>query len=295
MWIDGYSAGNHVWKTHGYRDWDENRQPEEIRDLSYERKWFSEVEDNDYEVFSPRRLPVKMKMPPGFCDAGSTYKFMIKGKWKTPMGEISPQVVFRMNKSHEVFHWDFREGDKVKGNHTYHVWAKERRNNKTATAVTLTQMDLSLKKFPDFNLTVSCDDFNSTGSFKVQLNYWDPSNGLPRDNSSWDTDAFMDTLLNPDDVTEVEVLGNMEVEYAGFSMEGCLALAPNGLVVEMKGAECKVARDGVCEHQSCYTIEGNECIFPFTYKGVSYTQCTSVDVYQPWCVTAKSGTSFRQL
>ena len=109
---------------------DENNKPEEISDLSVKRKWFSEVEDNDYEVFSPRRLPVKIRMPLGFCDAGSTYKFIIKGKWKTPIAEISPQIVFRMNKTHEVFHWDFREGDKVKGPHKYHVWAKEKRDNK---------------------------------------------------------------------------------------------------------------------------------------------------------------------
>ena len=176
MWLDGYSAGNHEWKTYGYRDWDVNNKPEEITDLSFERNWFSEVvavpgNGLPEEVFSPKRLPVKMRMPLGFCDAGSTHKFIMKGKWKTPIAEISPQIVFRMNASHEVFHWDFREGDKVKGPHSYHVWARERRTNKTPSVVTLSEMDLSLKKIPDFNLTITCVDFNATGTFKVQLNY----------------------------------------------------------------------------------------------------------------------------
>ena len=236
-------------------------------------------------MFCPKRLPVKMRMPLGFCDAGSTYKFIIKGKWKTPIAEISPQIVFRMNKTHEVFHWDFREGDKVRGPHKYHIWAKEKRDNKTSSAVTLSSMDLNLKKIPDFNMTITCVDFNTSGKFKVELNYWDSSNGLPRDSYDWDIDAPMATVLNPDDVTEVEILGNIEVEYAGCTMDGCLALAPNGLVIEMKGDDCTVPLDGVCEHQSCYTMEGNECVFPFDYKEVTYYNCSSVDVYQPWCAT----------
>ena len=50
-----------------------------------------------------------------------------------------------------------------------------------------------------------------------------------------------------------------------------------------------VPRDYLCEHQSCYTKEGFECIFPFTYKDVVQTKCTSEDVYQPWCATQLEG------
>ena len=70
-------------------------------------------------------------------------------------------------------------------------------------------------------------------------------------------------------VTVVEVLGGLEVRYAGFTETGCLALTHTGLVVELAGADCDETRDGLCEHQSCFTVEGEECLFPFQYKGRS--------------------------
>ena len=42
--------------------------------------------------------------------------------------------------------------------------------------------------------------------------------------------------------------------------------------------------------QSCLTsggkVVGAPCVFPFTYNGVTYTDCTSVDDGQAWCSTA---------
>ena len=57
------------------------------------------------------------------------------------------------------------------------------------------------------------------------------------------------------------------------------------MLLSQVGSLCEASQDTVCEHQSCYTTRGQECTFPFAYKGVTYTQCTSVDVYQPWCAT----------
>ena len=295
VWIEGFSEGDNQWRTWGYRDWDyENRLPQNVSDLSHDRKWYTDkslIKQTDpEELFFPKRLPQKIKLVQGFCAANSDIKFFLSGVFKSPIGEISPQVIMRMNGSHELFHWDFREGDHKTGAlPSYSVWSREKKVNFTASSVSLVNMKPKLDKNTEFNLTVTCVDFNSTNQFRVEMNYWDGSNGLARTSSEWDVDATMGTSLVPDDVTEVEILGGMEVSYAGFTTSSCLALTHTGLVVELKGSECSQPRDGVCEHQSCYSIQGNECLFPFWYKGQSYTRCTSVDVYQPWCATAMDG------
>ena len=35
------------------------------------------------------------------------------------------------------------------------------------------------------------------------------------------------------------------------------------------------------------SANGAPCVFPFTYKGTTYTKCTSVDHSQAWCRTSK--------
>ena len=51
----------------------------------------------------------------------------------------------------------------------------------------------------------------------------------------------------------------------------------------------------ICETSACMTIEGKQCIFPFTYKNKTnegteqelvFNYCSSLDVYKPWCPTA---------
>ena len=301
VWIEGYSDGDNVWKTRDFRDWDtDNRLPELVQDLSPKRKWYhdksKDKETNGFEIFKPRKLPVKLDMPSGFCDAGSDIKFFLNGTFKSPIGETSPQITMRMNNTHELFRWDFREGDqKAKTPPSYAVWSREKFTNFSASFVTLVNLPPKLEKDVSFNLTITCLDFSSTNKFKVEMNSWDPATGLARTSSEWDVEAVLGTSLQPEDVRVVEVVGGMEVRYAGFTRPGCLALTHTGLVVERAGADCGQARDGLCEHQSCFTKEGEECLFPFQYKGVTYTKCTSVDVYQPWCVTSiNSSTSLIQ-
>jgi hypothetical protein len=171
----------------------------------------------------------------------------------------------------------------------------ETRDNKTASTVNLTEWDVDMRNPQPFNLSISCADYNGTGVgiFKVILNSWDSTgdpNGLNRTSGVWDIDAQMNSMLDPKDVAFVDIFGtSMELDYVGFTSPGCLAVAPNGRVVEMAGADCNQALDAVCEHQSCYTKEGDECVFPFVYKQVTYINCSTVDVYQPWCATGKDG------
>ena len=49
--------------------------------------------------------------------------------------------------------------------------------------------------------------------------------------------------------------------------------------------------DGQFIDATCKTVDSPSsnrlpCIFPFVYKSVLYTHCTTVDYNQPWCATA---------
>jgi len=46
---------------------------------------------------------------------------------------------------------------------------------------------------------------------------------------------------------------------------------------------------GDCQASCCSTIHGERCIFPFTYRGTTYRECTAVDSPTgPWCATSVS-------
>lgn len=80
--------GDHVWKTHAYRELDWNSDPTLARDLSLTRFWFEQGKDNDHELFSPRpgKTIVLENIPEGFCTNSSepvksSMKLYISGKF----------------------------------------------------------------------------------------------------------------------------------------------------------------------------------------------------------------------
>ena len=111
---------------------------------------------------------------------------------------------------------------------------------------------------------------------RVVFNHWEPGhdpNGIARQPASWDLDYPADPALDPADIDEIVVkAGDMSLYYAGITEAKCLGLASTGLVVPLAGADCTDLRTAVCEQQFCYTKAGDECVFPFTYKGVAHTR-----------------------
>ena len=288
LWIDGYNVGDDLWKTYSYRGLDFNTDPTLAQDLSHTRIPYEKGKDNDLEFFKPRKLPVKfLTFPVGFCSSSSDMVLQVTGSWQPLQLAAKPPIIqFYVNKTTDLFFWEFKAGSK-KENHMYELWSRTNKQNNTNLMVNLTEMQRD--PIPtQFNITISCKQFPV---FNVKLNFWDNSTGDPnaisRDTANWDADITVDNNVNPDVTEYVTIDGAMEVEYAGFTRKECMSLTSTGLIETKRGDECDVNSDILCEHQTCFTIEGSQCVFPFTYKDVVYHNCSSVDVYLPWCATSK--------
>ena len=257
-----------------------------MEDLSQRRLWWKSPDDSTFEVFSPRpgKTVVLEGIPTNFCtnDSSSTTKFYISGQWSPiKMAALPPTVEFIITPRKELlFSWTLRVGSK-NTSHVMDAWYVKARQVRSNTTTQLTDLDKELSN-PNFNLTISCPDFPI---IKTELNMWSPGPYDPRISANWDSEITVDSTMDPSTVKKISIEGAMVLDYVGFTQEGCLSLSSTGLITPRTGDECNEARETVCEHQSCYTKEGDECVFPFKYKDVTYNNCTSVDVYQPWCAT----------
>lgn len=217
MWLDGYNIGNKIWKTYSYRELDHNNDPKDAMDLSHSRQFYEESENKEMEFIRPRKLPLKfLNFPIGFCSSTSDMIFQVTGKWQTLLLSAKPPIIqFHINKTYDLFNWEFKY--QKKENCLYEVWSKSNKINNTNVVMNLTEMQ-SDPIATDFNLTISCKAYPI---FNVKFNLWDPTgdeNGIPRDESKWDTDVAVDASVNPDAVEHVLVDGAMEVSRDMYAM-----------------------------------------------------------------------------
>ena len=89
------------------------------------------------------------------------------------MVSATPLVIFKINKTTDLFNWQFKIGSK-KENHLYEIWSRTHGDNNTNVVRNLT--DLPRDPLPTkFNLTIICN----FPTFEVQLNFWEPGNTKP--------------------------------------------------------------------------------------------------------------------
>merc|ERR1712055_1126563 len=58
----------------------------------------------------------------------------------------------------------------------------------------------------------------------------------------------------------------------------------SAIMVEAKWYLVETESNSTVVH-TCMTVDGANCVFPFTFNGVVYTECTTVLDAKPWCST----------
>ena len=73
--------------------------------------------------------------------------------------------------------------------------------------------------------------------------------------------------------------------------EGCLEVTKAGLLhTKYDNDWHDIDRKPSCEYKACMTTKGKKCLFPYVYNNethpdLSWTICSGLDVYRPWCPT----------
>ena len=139
----------------------------------------------------------------------------------------------------------------------------------------LTELDLNLV----YSLKHSWNSSLWLGIHNLESQEWSYLNG---------------SLVNPskfEDLTPSPWYSNFEPSNA----TSCVIMVPSGSI-EISNTECFQKNHALCSFRSCLTTEAEECIFPFKYSNktadgfeteLTYYECSTVDLYQPWCPTGK--------
>ena len=140
--------------------------------------------------------------------------------------------------------------------------------------------------------------------FKIKKLSFDTSSIHRTDDPVW-TGSSMDHLgnwFNEVDPMETSLFTDMRRMSAGSwvppdtvlnvngTTEGCLEVTKTGLLHTKYDDDCDVDKNPACEYKACMTTKGKKCLFPYIYNNethpsLSYTICSGLDVYRPWCPT----------
>ena len=115
-------------------------------------------------MHNPTGKTLKLQPPGDICDTSSQKKLFIKGQWNLKKKASASSIIYKINQTTELFHFEFIPGEK-NTSHRYSVWSMTNGNNRTSITIDLVDYD---KTNLQFNISITCKDFGSTGKLKVK-------------------------------------------------------------------------------------------------------------------------------
>ena len=91
-------------------------------------------------------------------------KLLINGKWNFMKKPSSSEIIYKLNKTTELFHLEFIPGATKDEGHKYTVWSMTNGNNRTSVTKDLVDY---IKTDLEFNITVTCSNYLADGKFLV--------------------------------------------------------------------------------------------------------------------------------
>lgn len=119
--------------------------------------------NSETEFNFPASKTIRLVPPSDMCDTSSLKKLFIKGQWNFNKRPSNSSIIYKLNKTTELFHFEFIPGDKTIS-HKYSVWSMTHDQNRGLNTVDMVDYD---KTNLQFNISITCKDFSSTGKFKV--------------------------------------------------------------------------------------------------------------------------------
>lgn len=274
IWIDGRVEDQFIWNTTVPRV-NNFANPNNIVDYSKERSWVESLRAAGTLVENEEK-GLKFQFHQALCE--DNLEFRVWGNFSSKRLDVNrPVIKAIVDKNNIAFRWVFYKGgvigDDADETDAFTVNAVVDGQQTPVVEVPLPGLDL--KNHLNFTLVLDCPKEGSNRYFDITMN--DEWTGRVKFNDSW-----------VPGIHTLQLAGGIETgtaAYMGDPEKSCLLLTKNGRVEPKYDGDCDQSLPTVCEHQFCYTRDGFQCIFPFTYKGIVYKNCSSQDLFKPWCPT----------